>query len=575
MPPAMPPATPGDSLETRLAAARAEGRAFRLTLAQIGPTVGDVTGNAERAFAAWEAGREAGADLVALPEMFLAGYQPQDLVLKPAFLAACAAALEALAARTAEGPALGVGLPTADPGGVANAYAILDGGSVRALFRKHHLPNYGVFDEKRLYRPADPQGPVTVGPLRLGVPICEDAWFPDVTETHAETGAELLLVPNGSPYQRGKHEIRRGLMVERVVETGLGLVYLNMTGGQDDQCFDGASFVLNPHGALAAQFPAFDEAVETLDFERTNEGWVCLPGLKAHLPETREQDYRAMVEATRDYMRKTGFAKAVLGLSGGVDSALVATIAADAIGPENLRCVMLPSRYTSAESLEDAAAVARNLGCALHELSIAPAVETVGTTLGPLFEGRAPDVTEENVQSRLRGLLLMALSNKFGELLLTTGNKSEVAVGYATLYGDMNGGWNPLKDLYKTAVFETCRWRNGAHRPWMKGPPGEVIPTRVIEKAPSAELREDQRDEDSLPPYAALDEILEHLIEHDASVADVVALGHDPATVRRIERLLHVAEYKRHQSAPGPKLGSRAFWLDRRYPIANGWVDRA
>ena len=563
------------SPETRLAAARAEGRAFRLTLAQIGPTVGDVAGNAARAREAWAAGRAAGADMVALPEMFLAGYQPQDLVLKPAFLAACAAALEDLAAETADGPALGVGLPVADPGGVANAYAVLDGGRVAAIFRKHHLPNYGVFDEKRLYRPADPQGPVQVGPLRLGVPICEDAWFPDVAETHAETGAELLLVPNGSPYERGKHELRRDLMVHRVIETGLGLVYLNMTGGQDDQCFDGASFVLNPHGRLAAQLPFCDEAIETLDFERTNEGWVCAGGPRARIPEARERDYRVMVQATRDYMAKTGFSRAVLGLSGGVDSALVAVVAADALGPENVRCVMLPSRYTSGHSLEDAAAVATALGATLETVPIGPAVETLTDSLAPLFAGRAADVTEENLQSRLRGLILMALSNKFGELLLTTGNKSEVAVGYATLYGDMNGGWNPLKDLYKTAVFETCRWRNAEHRDWMKGPPGAVIPPRVISKPPSAELAEGQKDEDSLPPYETLDDILHALIERDASVADCVAAGHDRAVVERVERLLHVAEYKRHQSAPGPKLGARAFWLDRRYPIANAWADRA
>ncbi|MEM6744284.1 MAG: NAD+ synthase [Pseudomonadota bacterium] len=547
---------------------------FRLTLAQLDPRVGDVAGNAEKALHAWRQGKEAGAHLVALPEMFLAGYQPQDLVLKPAFLAACARHLQRLAEATADGPALGLGAPVADPGGVSNAWYVLEGGEIRAVFRKHHLPNYGVFDEKRLYRPADPQGPVAIGPVRVGVPICEDAWHPDVAETHAETGAELLLVPNGSPYERGKHDVRQTLMVSRAVETHLPLVYLNMTGGQDDQVFDGASFALDRHGALHAQLPAFEEAVVTLEFEPSNDGWRPRPVPMAPLPDPAEQDYRVMVQSTRDYMRKTGFRSAVLGLSGGIDSALVAAIAADALGPDNVTCVMLPSRYTSPESLEDAEAVARNLGVHLDELPISGAVSAVEQGLAPLFNGRSPDVTEENIQSRLRGLYLMALSNKFGHLLLTTGNKSEVAVGYATLYGDMNGGWNPLKDLYKTRVFDACRWRNETHRDWMLGPQGPVIPPRVIEKPPSAELREDQKDEDSLPPYDVLDDILENLIERDASVADIVSKGHDRAEVERIERLLHIAEYKRFQSAPGPKLGPRAFWLDRRYPIANAWADR-
>lgn len=548
---------------------------FRLTLAQLDPRVGDVKGNAEKARKAWEAGRAAGAHMVALPEMFLAGYQPQDLVLKPAFLAACAAEIERLAEACADGPALGIGAPVADPGGVANAWFVLEGGEVRAVFRKHHLPNYGVFDEKRLYRPADPQGPVGVGPARVGVPICEDAWFADVAETHAETGAEILLVPNGSPYQRGKQDVRSGLMVSRAVENGLPVAYLNMVGGQDDQTFDGASFVVDRHGALAAQLPAFEEVIAHVEFEPSNEGWRPRPGPKAHLPVDDEADYRVMVEATRDYMRKTGFKSAVLGLSGGVDSALVAAIAADALGPQNVRCIMLPSRYTSAESLEDAEGVARNLGVKLDELPISGAVSAVEQGLAPLFIGKDADVTEENIQSRLRGLYLMAMSNKFGDLLLTTGNKSEVAVGYATLYGDMNGGWNPLKDLYKTRVFAACRWRNGNHRDWMMGPAGEVIPARVIDKPPSAELREDQKDEDSLPPYEVLDDILEGLVERDESVAEIAARGHERATVERIERLLHIAEYKRFQSAPGPKLGPRAFWLDRRYPIANAWADRA
>ncbi|QDL93071.1 NAD+ synthase [Paroceanicella profunda] len=547
---------------------------FRLTLAQLNPVVGDLAGNMEQAIAAHDEGRSAGADLVMLPEMFLAGYQIQDLVLKPAFIADVMNALAALARRTAEGPALGIGAPVMEGAELHNAYHILQGGRIVAQILKHDLPNDEVFDEKRLYSSGEISGPVRLGPIRIGVPICEDAWHPEVAETLVETGAEILLVPNGSPYFRGKWDVRLSHMVSRVVETGLPLVYLNMVGGQDDQVFDGGSFVLNPGGKLAALLPVFDTAIAHLDFARGPDGWACLPAERAALPDAWEQDYRAIVEGTRDYLRKSGFSKVVLGLSGGVDSALVAAIAADAIGAENVHCVMLPSRHTSSESLEDAEAVARALGCRLDTLPIDPARAAVEATLAPLFEGRAPDITEENIQSRLRGLMLMALSNKFGEMLLTTGNKSEVAVGYATIYGDMAGGYNPIKDLYKTRVFETCRWRNANHRPWMLGPEGEVIPARVITKPPSAELRDDQKDEDSLPPYEMLDAILDGLIERDLAIGDLVAEGFERETVEKVERLLYLSEYKRYQAAPGPKVSPKAFWLDRRYPIVMRWRDR-
>ncbi|MFT6773046.1 MAG: NAD+ synthase [Paracoccaceae bacterium] len=549
--------------------------AFRITLGQLDPVVGDIEGNADQVRAAWRDAKAAGADMLALPEMFLAGYQPQDLILKPAFLDACDAAIARLAQDCADGPAIGIGAPLRDAGHIYNAWLVLDGGKVVGAARKHHLPNYGVFDERRLYASADLQGPLSVRGVRIGAPICEDGWFADVAETLEESGAEFLLVPNGSPYERGKLGVRHQLMVARAVETGLPVIYLNRTGGQDDQAFDGGSFAVQRSGALALQLPMFDTMLHHIDLERGSDGWRIVPGPLAPIPDERELDYRAMVEATRDYARKTGFRRALLGLSGGVDSALVAAIAADALGPDNVRCVMLPSRYTSPDSLEDAAEVAAALGCALHHVPIAPGVDTIEATLAPLFDGLAPDVTEENIQSRLRGLLLMAMSNKFGELLLTTGNKSEVAVGYSTLYGDMNGGWNPIKDMYKMRVFDACRWRNETCRPWMLGPEGVVIPQRVVDKPPSAELRADQKDEDSLPPYHRLDDMLERLVEQDASVADCVAAGHDLAEVTRIERLLHLAEYKRHQSAPGPKLGPRAFWLDRRYPIANAWRDRS
>lgn len=546
---------------------------FRLTMAQLDPTVGDLAGNAAKARAAWQAGRTAGADLVALPEMFLTGYQTQDLVSKPAFLRDVAAELARLAADCADGPALGIGAPFVDAGGLGNGWHVLQGGRTVAVIRKHMLPNESVFDEKRLFRSGPISGPYRIGPAVIGTPVCEDAWHPDVAETLAETGAQILLVPNGSPYARGKHDLRLQLMVSRVVETGLPLVYLNMIGGQDDQVFDGASFVLNPGGRLAAQLPAFDAATQLIDFRHTDDGWRAEPAAKALLPDAWEQDYRAMVESVRDYFGKSGFSRALLGLSGGIDSAIVATIAADALGPENVHCVMLPSEFTSTHSLEDAAAVAHALGARLDTVPIDDPRAAVGRALAPLFAGTQPDITEENIQSRLRGLLLMALSNKFGAMLLTTGNKSEVAVGYCTIYGDMAGGYNPIKDLYKTRVFETCRWRNANHRPWMKGPAGEVIPPRVIDKPPSAELRADQKDEDSLPPYPVLDAILEGLVDRELSVAELVAAGFDQATVKRVEHLIFISEWKRFQSAPGTRLTGRAFWLDRRYPIVNRWRD--
>ncbi len=548
---------------------------FRITLAQLNPTVGDLEGNAAQARAAWAEAKDAGADLIAFPEMFLTGYQLQDLVKKPAFAADVQRVLAQLAADCADGPAIGIGGPL--PGGDKpfNGYFILSGGEISAQVLKHHLPNYNVFDEMRYYHAGDPAGPVRIGPARIGIPICEDAWFEDVCETLAETGAEILLVPNGSPYHRGKMDIRQAVTVARVTETGLPLVYLNLLGGQDDQMFDGASFVLNPGGVLAHQMPAFESGLFHVDFDLTDAGWRAVDGPKATLPDPWQADYRVMVEALRDYMGKTGFSKVVLGLSGGIDSALVATIAADALGPENVRCVMLPSRYTSDTSLEDAADVARRLGTRLDTVSIGGAHDAVTDALGPVFDNLPPDVAEENIQSRLRGVMLMGISNKHGEMLLTTGNKSEVAVGYATIYGDMAGGYNPIKDLYKTRVFETCRWRNTHHFEWMLGPEGDVIPPRVIDKPPTAELRENQKDEDSLPPYDVLDVILEMLIDKEASVADVVAAGYDRATVKKIEHLIYISEYKRFQSAPGARLTERAFWLDRRYPIVNRWRDNS
>ncbi|APE45528.1 NAD+ synthase [Sulfitobacter alexandrii] len=546
---------------------------FRITLGQLNPTVGDLAGNAALAAQAWSEGKAANADLVALPEMFIAGYNAQDLVMKRAFQLDVMTHVERLAKECADGPALAIGAPWAEGAELFNAYLILKNGKIASRVLKHNLPNETVFDEVRVFDSGPLGGPYAVGNTRVGSPICEDAWHPEVSETLAETGAEFLLVPNGSPYYRGKLDTRMNMMVARVIETGLPLIYLNMVGGQDDQVFDGASFALNPGGKLAMQMPAFDAQVHHVDLERGPDGWRVLEQPLASLPDAWEQDYRVMVQALRDYMGKTGFKKVLLGLSGGIDSAIVATIAVDALGAENVRCVMLPSEYTSQASLDDAEAVAKALGCRYDYVPIKEGRQAITNTLAPLFEGRDPDLTEENIQSRLRGLLLMALSNKFGEMLLTTGNKSEVAVGYATIYGDMAGGYNPIKDLYKTRVFETCRWRNANHRDWMMGPEGAVIPESIITKPPSAELREDQKDSDSLPDYPELDAILNILVDQDGSVADCVAAGFEREVAKKVEHLIYISEYKRFQSAPGPRLTKGAFWLDRRYPIVNRWRD--
>lgn len=547
---------------------------FRITIAQLNPTVGDLQGNAAKAKQAWLQGAEQGSDFVTLPEMFITGYNTQDLVMKPAFQNDAINAVRALAKECADGPALGIGGPWVEDGALFNSYFILNGGDIQAIVKKHHLPNETVFDEVRIFEPGKVSGPYVINGVRIGSPICEDAWHNDVVETLEETGAEFLFIPNGSPYYRGKLDVRLNLMVSRVVESGLPLIYLNLTGGQDDQIFDGCSFALNPGGELAAMLPMFEESVTELTLNRTDQGWRMADSVKSKVPDQLEADYHAMTIALRDYCAKSGFSKVLLGLSGGVDSALVATIAADALGAENVRCIMLPSEYTSDESLSDAKDMAENLGCRYDYLPIAEGRAAITNTLAPLFEGTYPDLTEENIQSRLRGLLLMAVSNKFGEMLLTTGNKSEVAVGYATIYGDMAGGYNPIKDLYKTRVFDICRWRNEQHRNWMSGPAGAVIPANIIEKPPSAELRPDQKDSDSLPDYYVLDGILTILVDQDGSIDDCVAAGFPKEDALRVQHLLYISEYKRFQSAPGARLSSKAFWLDRRYPIVNRWRDR-
>jgi NAD+ synthase len=546
---------------------------LRLALAQLNPHEGDIRSNQAGIRRARAAGARLGADLVATPEFSIAGYPPEDLVRKPSFVAASEAAIAELAGETADGgPGLIVGGPWREGGKIYNAAYLLDEGRIVARRAKHELPNYGVFDDKRVFDPGPAPGPVAFRGHRLGLMICEDWWLPAVAETLAETGAEMLLSINGSPFEDGKAGTRLSLAVARVVETGLPFVFCAQVCGQDELVFDGASFVLNADRSLAVVLPSFEETIRLTEWTRRNGRLVCTPEPLPPEPDHLESLYRCLVLGLGDYVRKNRFAGVILGLSGGIDSALSAAIAADALGPERVRAVMMPSPYTSAASLEDAAACARLLGIRYDSIAITPAMRAFGDMLAPLFAGAAADITEENVQSRSRGLVLMALSNKFGHMVLSTGNKSEMSVGYATLYGDMCGGFAVLKDVYKTTVFELARWRNAHRPPHALGPDGPVMPERVLTKPPSAELKPDQTDQDTLPPYATLDGILVRLIEGERSVAEIVEEGFDRATVLRVWRMLDRAEYKRRQAPPGVKITARAFGRDRRYPITNGYT---
>jgi NAD+ synthase len=552
---------------------------FAITLAQMNPTVGDVAGNAAKARVARAKAKDDGADLVVLSELFIAGYQPEDLVLKPAFQAACRAAVEELALETADGgPAMLIGTPWVDDGKLYNACALLDEGRVAGLRFKCNLPNYGVFDEKRVFARGPVSGPVTIRGVRVGVPICEDTWleesedYENVVECLAETGAEILVVPNGSPYARDKNDVRLSISVARVTESGLPLIYLNQVGGQDELVFDGASFALNADLSVAAQLPAFEECITTLRWTRSEAGWRCA-GPVAPVIEDDKADYAACVLGLRDYVGKNRFPGVLLGISGGIDSALCAAIAVDALGADCVRGVMLPFRFTAQVSVDDADKLAKNLGFRYEVLPIAEAVHGFEEILSETFVGLPRDITEENLQARTRGTLLMAISNKTGAMVVTTGNKSEMSVGYATLYGDMNGGFNPIKDLYKTEVFRLSALRNAWKPNGALGPSGEVIPPNIITRPPTAELRENQTDQDSLPPYDTLDAILERLVEREEPLATIIAAGFDREVVTRIDRLLNIAEYKRRQAAPGVKVTRRNFGRDRRYPITNRFRD--
>jgi NAD+ synthase len=544
-----------------------------IALAQLNPVVGDITRNAQKASRTLAEAASAGAHLVMFPELYIGGYPPEDLVLKAGYQAACRAAVEALARETADGPAVLMGSPWVEDGRLYNAYLLLQAGRVEARRYKVDLPNYGVFDEKRVFAAGPMPGPIVVNGVRIGIPICEDIWGADVVECVGETGGEILLVPNGSPYWRDKTNVRLNIAVSRVAESGLPLVYLNQVGGQDELVFDGASFVLNADCTLAAQLPAFQESVSLTRWERQRSTWRCIKAPIEAVEEGDEADYAACVLGLRDYVDKNRFPGVVLGLSGGIDSALCAVMAVDALGPQRVRCVMLPYIFTSEASLEDAAAVANALGVAYDVVGIEVAVDGLQRTLASVIAGGDHSITDENLQSRVRGAILMAISNTFGLMVVTTGNKSEMSTGYATLYGDMNGGFNPIKDLYKTEVYRLARLRNAWRPHGAHGPSGSIIPERVLDKPPSAELRPGQKDEDALPPYERLDPILERLVEREQSVADILAAGFDRETVLRIDRMVHLAEYKRRQAPPGVKVTLKNFGRDRRYPITNRFRD--
>jgi NAD+ synthetase len=533
-----------------------------IAAAQIDCTVGDLPGNAARILEHAERARAAGADLVVTPELSLCGYPPEDLLLRDGFLADCRRELERLAAR-AQGIALVVGFPERGADGRRfNAAALIRDGRIAAVARKHDLPNYEVFDEKRYFAPGAEPCVFELKGVRFGLTICEDVWTPKAPAMAKAAGAQVILSINASPYHKKKQASRHEVFREWIRDTGLPMVYVNLVGGQDELVFDGASCVLDARGEVVRQAAFFEEALELFEFDGAR---PVAGSIAAELPLEAEV-YRALCLATRDYVGKNGFPGALLGLSGGVDSALTLAIACDALGPERVRAVMMPSPYTAQMSLDDAAEMARRLGVRYDVVPIGPVFDAFRAALAPQFAGRAADVAEENLQARVRGTLLMALSNKFGSIVLTTGNKSEMAVGYATLYGDMAGGYAVIKDISKTLVWRLARHRNTL---------GDAIPENIITRAPSAELRPNQTDQDSLPPYEVLDPIMEAYMEHNRSPREIVAMGYAPADVRRVVELIRKCEYKRRQAPPGVRVTFRGLGKDWRYPITSKYRDAA
>jgi NAD+ synthase len=542
-----------------------------VALAQLNPHLGDVSANCQKLLQMRERAAAKGADIILTPEMFLAGYPADDLVLRADFMDRIEAAISRLAKATADGgPAIIVGAPCRDKDVLYNSAFILDGGKIVARRDKVNLPNYGVFDDKRHFTPGQLQGPVLLRGMRLGIAVCEDIWFPDLCEMLGETGAEIILSLNASPFENAKTDMRMMHAVSRMTETGLPFVYVNMVGGQDELVFDGSSFALNLGGKIASQMPSFSEGVSLLEV-RSQSGTCHLTGQISRPAAAEEDVWRALTLGVRDYVEKNGFPGVILGLSGGVDSAIVAVLAVDALGPERVRVVMMPSDYTADISLADAEELADNLGLTLETIALRAGMDAFDSMLEASLEGTEMDVTEENIQSRLRGMILMALSNKFGNMVLATGNKSEYAAGYSTLYGDMCGGFAPIKDVWKTEIFKLCEWRNTALPRGVLGPDGEVIPRRIITRPPSAELRPDQQDTDSLPPYDILDAILIALTEEMADTDTIVSRGYERETVERVSAMLFRTEYKRFQAAPGPKVTPRAFGRDRRLPLTSGF----
>ncbi|HAX92201.1 MAG TPA: NAD+ synthase [Rhodospirillaceae bacterium] len=545
-----------------------------LALAQLNPVVGDIAGNVARLMAAWRQAQRSGATLLVTSELFLTGYAPDDFILKPRLRKVIREAVDALARETASGPAVLLGTPWAVDDQLYNAALLLDGGKIAGLVFKSDLPNYGPFDEKRLFTAGAEAEPIICRDHRLGVLLCEDMWQPEVTRELTQKGAELLISMNGSPFQVGRQHKRYSVARERVRESGLSLVYVNQVGGQDEMVYEGASFAMDPHGQIKHQAKSWEEEVAIVGGAMIERKWTPAHAPLADVPEGEASVYQALMIGLRDYVAKNGFQSIILGLSGGIDSALVATLAVDTLGAANVRTVMMPSPYTSRESIEDAAAVSKALGCRMDTVRIDEAMTAIDHILAEQFIGCQPDVTEENIQARLRGVALMALSNKSGSMVLATGNKSEIAVGYSTLYGDSCGGFAPLKDVYKTEVYKLARWRNANLPAHALGASGAVIPERILTKAPTAELKPGQKDQDTLPPYETLDDILRCLIEQDLGVAETTMMGHDAATVRRVYTMLDRAEYKRRQMPPGPRVTRRHITKDRRYPITNRYSDK-